>query len=244
VSLWKAASYAISTRLSFLTIRGTLFLDEIDALSTPAQIKLLRFLQDGEYRPLGSPHSTLSNVRLVAATNANLRKKVEDMVLRDDLYHRLNVLRLSLPPLRERIEDIALLTRHFLAKYGGPSGRNCLRLSHGALQKLMAYSWPGNIRELEGVIQRTVVLSASAIFHACDIDLPVPYDLNAKAACCLREAKSRVVEQFERSYLISLLAAHLGNVSQAAKAAGKERRDFQRLLRKHHLQRTDPPLAS
>lgn len=223
---------------------GTLFLDEIDALSPPAQIKLLRFLQNGEYRPLGSPNTTLSNVRLIAATNANLREKVENKVLREDLYHRLNILRLSLPPLRERIEDIELLSRHFLAKYGGQNRRKCLRLSHSALQKLMAYSWPGNVRELEAVIQRTVVLNASAILHACDIDLPTSCQFNTQTTCCLREAKSRVVEQFERSYLISLLAAHLGNVSQAARAAGKERRDFQRLLRKYHLQQSNSRLAS
>jgi DNA-binding NtrC family response regulator len=216
---------------------GTLFLDEVDTLSAAAQIKLLRFLQDQMYRPLGSSKSIVADVRIIAATNADLRKRVETNLFREDLYYRINVLSLRLPPLRERIEDIPLLAAHFLTRYGSQYGHRAVRLSSGALQKLLVYPWPGNVRELESVLQRAVILTSSPTLRPDDIDLPSPCHNGMAEGGVFRDAKTQVIEQFERAYLTDLLAAHEGNVTRAAKSAGKERRAFQRLLRKYDLDR-------
>ncbi len=216
---------------------GTLILDEVDTLSPSAQVKLLRFLQDGEYRPLGSSQSVAADVRIIAATNTELRRQVELKLFREDLYYRLDILSLSIPPLRERLSDISYLASHFLNQYASQYGRKTPVLSQAALQKFMVYSWPGNVRELEGVIQRAIVLCSSAVLQPEDIELPLPYSERMSERSSLRAAKSLAIGAFERGYLASLLAAHRGNVTQAAKAAGKERRVLQRLLQKYSLDR-------
>lgn len=216
---------------------GTLVLDEVDSLSPSAQAKLLRFLQNGEYRPLGSSKSMRAYVRIIAASNIDLTKQVEQKLFREDLYYRLNVLSLSIPPLRERISDIPHLASHFLRQYASQYGRKLPALSAGTMQKLMDYGWPGNVRELEGVIHRAVVLSASSMIHPQDIDIPSRFQREADETSSLREAKSRAITQFERAYLTNLLTAHRGNITRAAQAAGKERRAFQRLVRKYGLER-------
>jgi DNA-binding NtrC family response regulator len=215
---------------------GTLFLDEIDSLSPSAQVKLLRFLQNGEYRPLGCSKSMIADVRIIAATNTDLRQRVALKLFREDLYYRLNALSLSIPPLRERLSDLSLLGSHFLALYSKQYSREPSGLSPCALKKLMHYSWPGNVRELEGVIQRATILTSSSIIRAEDIDLPLPFE-EERPESDFREAKSRAIEQFERGYLTSLLTVCQGNITRAAKSAGKERRSFQRLLRKYGLDR-------
>ncbi len=212
---------------------GTLFLDEVDALIPSAQVKLLRFLQDHEYRPLGSPRSRTADVRIVAATSANLLKQVQMKQFRSDLYYRLHVITLHLPRLCERIEDIPLLANHFLRQHGHES----LRFAPGCLKKFLAYDWPGNIRELEGIIQRGIIMTSSPILQPRDIELPSSCNGNESGDESFRQAKTRAIEQFERNYLIEILSSHNGNVTRAAKSAGKERRSFQRLLRKHGLDR-------
>jgi DNA-binding NtrC family response regulator len=216
---------------------GTLFLDEVDALSHAGQVKLLRFLQDGEYRPVGSARTIIADVRVIAATNTDLIKRVESKIFRDDLYYRLNFLSLAIPALRERIEDVVPLAAHFLDRYAKQDGREARVFSFGALEKLMAYSWPGNIRELESVITRSLTFSGAPTLEADDIELPSASDEVIPRARSLRDAKSKTVQAFERGYLAKLLATYQGNVTHAAKAAGKERRTFQRLLRKHNLSR-------
>ena len=216
---------------------GTLFLDEVDALSQTGQVKLLRFLQDGEYRPVGSARMVIADVRIIAATNTDLIKRVESKLFRDDLYYRLNFLSLAIPALRERIEDVVPLTAHLLDRYVKQAGQEPRALSSRALEKLMAYSWPGNIRELESVIAKSLIFSGSPTLEPNDIELPSINDEVSFRARSLRDAKSRTVEAFERGYLAKLLAQYQGNVTHAAKAAGKERRTFQRLLRKHKLSR-------
>jgi DNA-binding NtrC family response regulator len=227
---------ASSMELGLLAIAegGTLFLDEVDAMSLPAQVKLLRFLQDREYRPLGSSRTLLANVRIIAATNADLRGLVERKLFREDLYHRLNVLALHIPSLRDRVSDIPLLANHLLAKYTSHHPANAFRFSAGAMQKLTAYLWPGNVRELESVIQRAVILHTPSMLQAQDIDLSLP-DRDLPEALNLQVAKTHAIVQFERTFLANLLSTHRGNISHAAKAAGKERRSFQRLLHKHGL---------
>ena len=216
---------------------GTLFLDEVDTLSTSAQVKLLRFLQDRQYRPLGCARSIHANVRIIAATNADLWQQVQKKGFRDDLYYRLHVVALRLPPLRERHEDIPLLATHFLRHYVREYRRGPLQFSADALRQLVAYTWPGNVRELETIIQRAVILSSNPILGPDDLDLPPSDRPDIAASDSFHEAKTRMIEHFERTYLSQLLALHAGNVTQAAKQAGKERRAFQRLLHKHGLQR-------
>jgi DNA-binding NtrC family response regulator len=216
---------------------GTLFLDEVDALSPPAQVKLLRFLQNGEFRPLGSSRSMFANVRVIAASNSDLREKVDQKQFREDLFYRLNILSVAIPALRQRGEDVLSLAEHFIDLHASRQGGDRPRLSEAARRKLIDHSWPGNVRELEGVIQRAVLLSTSGILHAADIELPEGKSKDVLRNESLRRAKSFVVGEFERSYVANLLAMHQGNITQAAKAAGKDRRTLQRLVRKYALNR-------
>lgn len=216
---------------------GTLFLDEVDALSAAAQIKLLRFLQSGEFRPLGSSRASLADVRIIAATNTELARRVELKLFREDLHYRLNVLSLSIPALRDRVEDISDLANHFVRVYSKEHGRMPPRLSEEAMAKLTNHSWPGNVRELEGVIQRAIVLTDSEVLTEADFDLPVNGNRDASQSDLFRAGKSKAIIQFERNFIARLLAAHGGNISRAAKAAGKDRRSFQRLISKYALDR-------
>jgi DNA-binding NtrC family response regulator len=216
---------------------GTLFLDEVDSLNASAQAKLLRLLQAGEYRPLGSSKSVKANVRILVATNADLKQQVQARLFRQDLYHRLNVLSLHIPPLRERVEDISLLAVHFLTRYASQFGRGSLRFSSPAMDKLLAYHWPGNVRELEGVIQRAVILSSSPVLQPEDLDLPFSAQSGSHSELSFQESKACALRQFERAYATNLLTAYCGNVTRAAKAAGMDRRTFQRLLKKYGLDR-------
>jgi two-component system response regulator GlrR len=216
---------------------GTIFLDEVDSLSFSAQVKLLRFLQNGEYRPLGTSRSIIANVRIIAATNVDLKREVLERRFREDMYYRMTSLSIYLPPLRERIEDVPLLATYFLNRYAHQYSRGPLRLSSQALQKLMAYSWPGNVRELDGTLQRSVVLTSTSILQPEDIDLPVWFKNAVNGSGPFRDAKADAIHQFERSYLVDLLAEAQGNITIAARRAGKDRRTFQRLLQKYGLQR-------
>ena len=215
---------------------GTVFLDEVDTLAPGSQAKLLRFLQDRAYRPLGSTKSLIADVRVVAATNDDLRRLVAERRFRQDLYHRLNVLCMHIPPLRERASDIPLLSDHFLRRFAAQYNRPGLRISSGALQKLMAYVWPGNVRELESIIHRAVVFGSGDTLQPDDIELPAIFGGSVSLMPASR-SKDHAMKEFERSYLAAMLYEHRGNVSHAARAAGKDRRTFQRLLRKYSIDR-------
>jgi len=216
---------------------GTIFLDEVDTLSPSAQIKLLRFIQEFEYRPLGSSKSKVANVRLIAATNADLREKVKAKMFRDDLYYRLNILKLHIPPLRERMEDIPLMADFFLEHYALQYRRIKPRISPSAIQKLLTYSWPGNVRELEGIIQQSMVLCHSPVLQPDNINLSLSVQKDDLGNHTFQGAKKQIVVQFERSYLIDLLAKQEGNITKAAKVAGLDRRAFQRLIKKYGIER-------
>jgi two-component system response regulator GlrR len=213
--------------------QGTLFLDEVDCLPMLAQVKLLRFLQDGEYRPLGSAKVRRATVRIIAATNINLEQAVIENQMRRDLYYRLNIVQISLPPLRERAEDVPILARFFLAKYAREFNKDVEDFDPEALQLLAGHDWPGNVRELEHVVQRAVVLSESTVIRAGDLLLRSLQSTSGSES--LREAKARIVGNFESSYIKSLLLAYKGNITRAAKAAGKNRRAFWELIRKHRI---------
>ena len=208
---------------------GTFFLDEIDCLSLTAQVKLLRFLQEKEYRPLGSVKLRRADTRVIAAANVDFDEAVSAGRLRQDLYYRLSVIPVRLPPLRERREDIPLLALHFLGKFAPEFNQPRLSFSAEAMQVLQRYEWPGNVRELEHLIAGAVALAESDVIEARDLNLP--FNAAAKHPTSFREAKGR----FERSYIEDLLLANRGNITRAAQAANKNRRAFWELIRRHHI---------
>jgi DNA-binding NtrC family response regulator len=212
---------------------GTLFLDDIDCLPILSQVKLLRFLQEKEYRQLGSSKMCQADVRFIAATNIDLEKAVNDGKLRQDLYYRVNIIPLTLPSLRERREDIPVLARHFLEKYAIEFNKDVSSIASEALQMLKLHNWPGNVRELEHVIERAVLFSEQKIIREIDIMLP-----NKKVPACkasFKESKTQVINKFEKNYIEALLLASHGNITSAAKAAQKNRRAFWQLIRKHQI---------
>ena len=231
---------------------GTLFLDEVDTLPFKAQVDLLRFLQDKSYRMVGSGEEVRANVRVLAASNAPLIQLSQSGKFRADLYYRLCVFDIHLPSLRQREEDIPALAQHFLVKHA-PLASPVPTLSSGALADLMSREWPGNVRELENAIVRGIHLSSTGIIGPGDLSLPassqraVALDSLGKLRA-FQASKREVIESFERSYLTRFMTEHHGNVSVAARAAGKERRDLGRLLKKYHLdsrafQLRQPPLV-
>jgi DNA-binding NtrC family response regulator len=225
---------AASTGLIQTAQGGTLFLDEVDALPLAAQAALLRFLQDKEFMRLGSAKVRKADVRVIAATNIQLYEAVSAGRFRPDLFYRLNVLSLELPPLRARGEDIVLLARHLQVKLSAQQAKPMRQLSPAALRKLLFYDWPGNVRELENVIARAVTLSDRTSIGGQDICLPQSSAKHAEESFEAR--KAALIEEFETQYVSGLLLACSGNVSQAAHAAGKERTAFKRLLRKHRIE--------
>jgi two-component system response regulator GlrR len=214
---------------------GTLFLDDIDCLPLAAQAKLLRFLQEHEYRPLGSTRMRRANVRVIAASNHHLPAMAARGEFRQDLYYRLNVLNLELPPLRNRREDIAPLALHFISRFARQFERAVTGLTPAALRRLMRHDWPGNVRELEHVIERAVLLAPGAVLAETDISVGDAAEPSLDAES-FRAAKARVVQDFERSRIEQLLTAHAGNVTHAAAAARKNRRAFIALMQKYRIE--------
>lgn len=211
---------------------GTLFLDEIDSLPLMAQVKLLRLLQEKEYRPLGSAKTLKADVRIISASSVNLKKAIIAGKLRQDLYYRLNVVSITLPPLRQRQQDIVPLARHFLIKYAGEFNRPAKQFSAEALLKLTSYDWPGNVRELEHTIERAVVLSNQDVIQDYNVGLA---GSEAAVQEPFQKAKARMISQFEKDYIRNLLLVHDGNITRAANTAKKDRRAFVHLIRKHKI---------
>jgi DNA-binding NtrC family response regulator len=223
--------------LAALAQRGTLFLDEIDALSLSSQAKLLRFLEDHVYKPLGAERFERADVRVVAATNRDLEAQVQERRFRADLFFRLNVFRLRIAPLRERRGDIALLAHHFVETLSADLGQGRRALSSAALGCLTQYDWPGNVRELRNEIQRALTFAEGTQILPCHICLPVIPAESQEAPASFREARARALWDFERDYLEEILVKHHGNITRAAREAGKERRAFGRLIKKHGIGR-------
>jgi two-component system, NtrC family, response regulator GlrR len=220
---------------------GTLFLDEVESLCHRGQVALLRFLQDLRYRPLGGQREEHANVRIIAATNVSLWQMVAERQFRSDLYYRLQILFLRLPPLRERTGDPGVLASHFVnvfcARYCWPSRHLCW----DSIAALDRYGWPGNVRELENLVHRAMLLAGDPVVSVPAEWLglePAAQPSPSGAGCfdlSLMEAKARVLDEFERAYLSRALARAGGNVSEAARRSGKERRAFGKLLRKHSI---------
>jgi len=210
---------------------GTLFLDEIGEVSLSVQVKLLRFLQSKEYKPLGSPQSEHADVRIIAATNRDLPKMVLKGTFREDLYYRLNIVPMIVPPLRERRADIPLLANFFLAQFRRQYDKKAQGFSPEAIARLCARDWPGNVRELENRVQQLVVLSNEEIVH--DLDAPGEDGTSVlDAGPPFKDAKRRVVDHFEREYVRRALARHRGNVSAAAREALLDRKSFWLIARR------------
>lgn len=213
---------------------GTLFLDEVDALSLGAQAKLLRFLQERTYRPLGSEKFLKADVNVIAATNRDIDQSVRERQFRSDLYFRLNVLRVELPPLTKRPSDIRLLARHFLRTHCSHLGAKSF--TPAALRKLEVHDWPGNVRELLNVIQRAAVLSEGRHILPSAISFSAREQSVETSSEDFQQGRSRAIEAFEKRYVEDLLQKHRGNVTRAALEAGKDRRAFGRLKKKYSIE--------
>jgi two-component system, NtrC family, response regulator GlrR len=211
---------------------GTIFFDDVDCLPLSVQMKLLRFLQEKEYRRLGSAQRQIARVRVLAASNTSLAAKVASGDFRQDLYYRLKIVTLHLPPLRQRPEDILPLAQHFLVKYATEFEKPVAGFSEAALQKLCVHNWPGNVRELENVIASAVILCNRSILT--EQDLVLSHNTQGIQES-YQQAKKKVVEEFDKRYVQALLALHKGNISKAASAAQKNRRAFWAIVRKHNI---------
>ncbi|HYA91626.1 MAG TPA: sigma-54 dependent transcriptional regulator [Thermodesulfobacteriota bacterium] len=213
--------------------QGTIFLDEIGDMSLPIQAKLLRVLQEKRFYPLGSERAVEVDVRLIVATNKDLEAEVKKGSFREDLFYRIHVVPIDLPPLRERKEDVPPLAEYFLKEISQRMKKDIKGISSMAMQKLMLYDWPGNVRELENTIEHAVAITQHDIISE-EIVLPTK-DLPTEPLKPFKEA----VEDFKRGYLARLLEFTKGNVSKAAELAGRYRADFYNLVKKHNLKPED-----
>ena len=215
---------------------GTLFLDEVGNLPLPQQAKLLRVLESGQFEKVGSSRSQQVNVRIIAATNADLPALVREGKFRQDLLYRLNGIELNVPPLRARGGDIVLLAEHFLQRYADKYRRDCRSFAGEALAALRHYAWPGNVRELRHCIERAVLLARGQAIQRADLALP---DASPLADTALTPATSLeqelTLEEVEKRLLIAALKKHEGNALAAAKALGLSRSAFYRRLEKFQL---------
>jgi two-component system response regulator GlrR len=214
---------------------GTIFLDEIGDMSLAIQAKVLRVLQERQFYPVGSEQLVEVDIRVIVATNKNLEKQVQQGLFREDLFYRIHVIPIHLPPLRERKEDIPLLVEHFLKKFSQQMKKEIKGLTPMAMQRLMLHDWPGNVRELENTIEYAVAMTHQDTIPEDFILQTQPEVVTEASTKTLKEAK----DSYEKTYLIHLLETCGGNVSKASKLAGKYRADFYDLLKKHSLKSED-----
>jgi len=212
---------------------GTVFLDEIGDMPVALQVKLLRVLQERTVRPVGATQSAPVDVRIVSATHRDLDAAIREGQFREDLYYRLNVVSFTLPPLRDRREDVPLLASHFLTNIARKYGKTVNAFSADALQRLVKYDWPGNVRELVNVVEQVVALTTSAVVSPALVESALR--IQATELDSFEQARG----QFERDYLARLLKMTSGNVTHAARLAKRNRTEFYKLLHRHHL---DPGL--
>lgn len=220
---------ATETRAGFFQTAdgGTIFLDEISNTSLAMQAKLLRVLQEKEFYMVGSKKTLKVNVRIVAATNVDLMQLVKKGLFREDLYYRLNIITIDLPPLRERGDDILQLIYFFLGKYVKELGKSSMKFTPKALQALKDYSWPGNVRELQNLIHRLVIMSEDSTI---DIpDLPESFRFSGRRS----KGLDRKLEDVEREYILDALAANKNNISQTALSLGIDRKTLRDKLKKY-----------
>ncbi len=224
---------------------GTLFLDEIGEMKKELQVKIMRALEGYGFMRIGGNEYIDVDVRVITATNRDLKEAVATGEFREDLYYRLNVVRINLPPLRERKEDIPLLVAHFMEKYKGEGKREVNEISDDAMKLVERYHWPGNVRELENYILRAMVLAQTGRIEMRDLPVEVaeralpaeaPRPRNAEDLKLMKKAeKERVVGQIEKQFVMEALRRNKGNISRSASDVGMDRRQFQNLIKKHRV---------
>lgn len=208
---------------------GTLFLDEIGDISSKSQVDLLRFLQEKDFRRLGGTETIKVDVRIIAATKQDLKKLVDEGKFRDDLFYRLNVITLTVPPLRERGEDIPLLVSHFLEKFNIETGKKIEKITEGALNIIMDYNWPGNVRELENTIEHSVVVTEeNVIFPEA-----LPDFLKKRGA--IRISQNKSLQEIERQHIVNVLKENKGNISRTAEILGINRVTLYRKIKEYNI---------
>jgi DNA-binding NtrC family response regulator len=216
---------------------GTLFLDEIGDLNPNMQTKLLRLLQEGEYKPVGSLITKKADIRFVAATNHNLKTDISEKRFREDLFYRLNVVHIDLPTLKERRQDIPILAYHFLKKYAHVNGKSIREISPETMHALMGREYPGNVRELENIIERGVIFCTADTLKVKDLHLDTegtsffPELTEEVARLSFKEAKDKMIDLFHNQYIMALLRESGGNISRAAEIAGIQRQYLHRLMK-------------
>ena len=218
---------------------GTIFLDEVGETTPATQVKLLRVLQEQEIRRVGDTKTITVNARVVAATNTDLLELVREGKFREDLYYRLNVITIDVPPLRDRIEDLPLLVAHFLAKYGAKTGRGAKELSPQATALLERYPWPGNIRELENTIERALILTKEPVIGPADLPPAVRAGHETRRLATSLEPGAMTLEDLERAYIVATLERLAGNQAATAQALGISRTTLWRKLKAYGLSEHD-----
>ncbi len=212
---------------------GTLFLDEVGELTAATQIKLLRVLQEREFERLGGVQPIKVNVRLIAATNKDLEVAVREGSFREDLYYRLNVFTLFMPPLRERSSDIPLLADHFVEKHGAAHGKDVRRIATSAIDMLMSYHWPGNVRELENCMERAVLVCGGGVIHAHH--LPPTLQTAEVSGTLPRQTLADALGAYEKDLILDALKAARGNQAKAARLLGSTERIVRYTVQKHRI---------
>jgi two-component system, NtrC family, nitrogen regulation response regulator NtrX len=210
--------------------RGTLFLDEVGDMSLKTQAKVLRTLEEQNFTPVGGDEPVTVDVRVIASTNKDLEEEISRGNFREDLFYRLNVIPFSVPPLRERKEDIPLLTGHFLKEFSGRYGRRPREITDDAIEGLMRYSWPGNVRELRNVIERIVIMNPTTVRFDRKHLPPLVYRDGSRRGgdfLTLHQARSA----YERDYILKKLDENHGNISRTAEVLGLERSHLYRKMR-------------
>ena len=215
---------------------GTLFIDEIGDISPKIQVKLLRVLQEKKFERVGGIVPVNVDVRIITATNRDLEKSIKEDLFREDLFYRINVVSINLPPLRERKEDIPILVKHFQQKYSIRNKKNISDISRNTLSELIRYDFPGNIRELENIIERAVLLCRSNIIESDDIALPRTEDIDIKGLNLTNGINIiDEVEKFEKQIIINMIKITDGNQSEAARRLGINEKTLRYKLKKYNL---------
>jgi len=224
---------------------GTVFLDEIGEMSMPVQLKLLRVLQELEFERVGGNQTVKVDVRVIAATHKDLHRAMSERLFREDLFYRLNVVPVKLPPLRERLDDAPLLAAHFLKKYSEKNQKRITSISPEALSALVRYSYPGNVRELENIIERAVIMEKGDTVNRIDLrrvgaggKFDVPFQMGSDLQP-FRKMKTDVVERFEKEYFTQLLRLFSGNMTRAARHAGINIKNFHEKMARYGLKKED-----
>jgi len=222
---------------------GTLFLDELANIPLTTQAKLLRVIQEREFRAVGDTRTQIANIRLIAATNRDLKAMVAEGTFREDLYYRINIFPIEIPPLRERRDDIPALAFHFLKVFGRELEKQVTEFSDGALNVLVNYDWPGNVRELENTVHRAAILATdkvirrahlASIIDVSRLNLDVPRT-GDELKRIKKAAREKSVENIEKLFVLEALKRNAWNVTKSAEETGMQRANFQALMKKHHI---------